>query len=155
MTEDALWRSSTATTRRTRPRTFLWCGTCEEHILRSNRHRHPHELQERRDITDEKPELTDDCNIATQTYEVEFVDEYREVVRVEACNSSEARTKAKHARTYDGEYIDTLHTDTRQRGEESIASLEYLEYHGLLPDDHSVTPDDLKQLAAQHTNDRE
>lgn len=148
---DNQWSAATSGKRRTRPQTLLWCETCEEYILRSNRVDHPHELRDERDITEEKPELSDDCNISTQTYDVEFVCEYREVVRVEASNSSEARTKAQHKRTYNGEYIDTIHTETRTIGDESIASLEYLEYHGLLPDDHTVTPDDLKQLAAQNT----
>ncbi len=155
MPEKTSWTPSDTVNRRTRPRTFLWCTACEEYILRSRRQEHPHELQDQRDITEEVPELTDDCNIATQTYEVEFVCEYREVVRVEASNSSEARTKAQHTRTYNGEYIDTLHTETRARGEESMASLKYLEFHGLLPDEHSVTPDDLEQLEAQSTNTRQ
>lgn len=131
------------------PSTMLWCPECEEHVLRSRRDDHPHDLEEERDITEQKEALSDDCNILTSTYEVEFTYEYREVVRVEASSKADAKAEAQHEQTYDGVYVDTLHSRTREIGDESIATFEYLENHGLLPDDHDVTPADLERLAAQ------
>lgn len=136
---------------RTRPQTMLWCPVTEEYVLRSRREEYPHELieQSERDVTEEVEGLSEDCNIETQTYRVEFVDECREVVHVEASNKSEAKWVAEEERTYDSEYIDNLHTRTEDWGEKSLASIEYLEVHGLLPDDHDVTPADLERLADQ------
>lgn len=135
---------------------MLWCGECMAWILRSDRYEHPHDLSERRDVTDEKEELTEDCNVRTQPYEVEFVYEYRETVRVEAAGKSEAKWKAQDAATLTGEYIDTLHTSTRTVGDKSVATIDYLETHGLLPEDHDVTPEDIERLAAkERENDGE
>lgn len=132
---------------RVRPRTLLWCPVCVEYILRRHQHEHPHDLDDERDVTDEKPALSDDCNISTQIYEVEFYYEYRETVRVEATSKSEAKWVAEEKATLQGEYTDTIHTSQRAVGDASIATVDYLETHGLLPEDHDVTPDDLARLA--------
>lgn len=92
--------------------------------------------------------LSEECQIDTQTYEVQFTYEVVETVRVEAANKHEAKELASHEQTHRGEYIDTLWTDTIEYGEPSQASVEYLEIFGLLPDDHDVTEDDLQELVA-------
>ena len=45
-----------------------------------------------------------------------------------------------------GEYVDTLHTRAESRGEPSAPTVEYLEAHGLLPDDHDVTQADIEAV---------
>lgn len=91
-------------------------------------------------------ELDDDCRMDTQTYEITFHDEYVETVRVEAANKGEAKEIAELERTHDGELIETIHTERRAVSEKSQASIEYLEDIGLLPEDHDVTPSDIKEL---------
>lgn len=79
--------------------------------------------------------LPQDAQIATQQYEVTFHDEYVERVVVEAATKHEAKELAQETRTYDGELIQTLHTDRRELSEPSQASKEYLELFNLLPED--------------------
>ena len=86
------------------------------------------------------------ARVTTNTYRVEFTYEYKEVVTVEAEHESEARTIAEEKRNLRGEYMDTLHTRATAWGEESVATMEYLETRGLLPDDHDVTQADIEAV---------
>ena len=133
------------------PATMLECPECGEGVLRSRRDDHPHDLIDADDVRtaeqnrlDEK--VPDEARTETQTYRVEFTYEYREVVTVEAAHESEAKWVAEEKQTHRGEYIDTLHTRTEAWGEASAPTLEYLETHGLLPDDHDVTQADIEAV---------
>ena len=85
---------------------------------------------------DDEDGLPEDCQIETQTYTVERTYEVVEHVTVEAASKAEAKQLAKEKATYDGEYVDTLWSDTRTHGEPSQASTDYLELFGLLPEDY-------------------
>ena len=131
------------------PKTLLECPTCGESVLRSRRQSHNHDLTDADPVEDAvEKRLLDtvpsEARVKTKTYRVEFVYECREVVRVEAEHESEAKWKAEEERSYDYELVDTLHTDTSAWGEASAATLEYLETHRLLPDDHDVTQADIE-----------
>lgn len=138
------------------PETLMWCPECENNVLRSNRDTHPHELQEDKPLPqdDDEKDFGDDCLIDTQTWEVTFYTEHRETVYVEASHKSEAETKAKHERTYNGEFTHDLHTERRAVSDASQATIEYLEFHGLLPDDHNVTEDDIAEINRRYDDDQ-
>lgn len=137
---------------RKRPSTLLWCEECEDAVLRSERWDHPHDLgEEMKAYEKAQAEKLDDkvpdhALVDTQTWEVTFHYTCVETVRVEADNKHNAKERAELERTYDGEIMETVHTDRRALGEKSQASIEWLEYHSLLPDDHDVAPEDLEQL---------
>lgn len=136
---------------RTRPETMCYCGDCDDWILRSERHDHPHDVVgtetviEQQRIEDSKEKVPDHANLSTATYRVEYTYEVVEVICVEACGPGDARDQASHKQTYEGEFMDTLHTRTEQAGEESLVSLEYLELNGLLPENHDVTEADIRR----------
>ena len=133
------------------PSTMLRCPECGESVLRSRRDNHEHDLMGADDVrTAEQKRLEDkvpeEARTETQTYRVEFTYEYREIVTVEAAHESEAKWKAEEEQTHRGEYIDTLHTRTESWGDPSAPTVEYLETHGLLPDDHDVTQADIEAV---------
>lgn len=121
---------------RTRPTTMLYCTECDDYVLRSNRFDHPdtHALTEP-DESDTNG-LPDDCRVNTKTFTVEYTYTCVEHVQVEASDKREARTLADEQRTYDGEYLDTMHTEVEGWGSDwSQATIDYLERVGLLPTD--------------------
>ena len=133
------------------PSTMLRCPECGESVLRSRRHDHGHDLSdadgvERAEKKELESKVPESARVETSTYRVEFTYECREVVTVEAEHKSEAKWKAKEERSYDYELVDTLHTRTNAWGEASAPTLEYLETHGLLPDDHDVTQADIEAV---------
>jgi len=133
------------------PKTLLECPTCGDRILRSRRNEHPHDLLNADDVrTAEQKRLDDkvpdEARTETQTYRVEFTYEYREIVTVEAAHQSEARQRAEERQTLQGEYVDTLHTRAVSWSEPSAPTINYLETHGLLPDDHDVTQADIEAV---------
>lgn len=79
--------------------------------------------------------LPDEAQMDTQQFEVTFHDEHVERVVVEAATKGEAQELAEHKRTYNGEFMETIHTDRRELSEPSQASKEYLETYNLLPED--------------------
>lgn len=136
---------------RPRPATFVQCPECEEWVLLSQRFDHPHDLEGGDTPTEAQTKLLEekvpeDALLNTQTYQVTYHYEMVETVRVEAASKPEAKRFAEERRTFDGEITHTLHTEKHAYGNESQASLEYLEQLGLLPDDHDVTEEDIKRL---------
>lgn len=99
-----------------------------------------------KNVGPEHEDLDEDCKIETQQYEITFHDEHVERVFVEAANEHEAKEAAELERTYNGEFIETIHTERREVGDPSQASVDYLERMGMLPDDHDVTPSDLERM---------
>lgn len=83
----------------------------------------------------EKKDLSEDCEIDTQMFTVTFYDEYRETVIVEARNESEAEDIASDIRPHNGEWTQTLHTESEAETDPSQAGEDYLKRIGLLPDD--------------------
>jgi hypothetical protein len=137
---------------RVRPETLLYCEECGEAVLRSRRFDHEHELDTdkpayEKALEDELQEkIPDHANIETQSWVVEFHDTHIERVTVEASHKAEAKNVAEEVRTYDGELMETgIHVDRRPIGEASMASIEYLEDRGLLPEDHDITQTDLQR----------
>jgi len=136
---------------RERPETILQCPECDALVLRSRRHDHPHDLTDADSETDAQrkqleEKIPDAAKTETQTFEVTFHYECVETVHVEAASKAEAREAAEQERTFDGEFVDTIHTERRALGDTSVASIEYLEAYGILPEDHDVTPADLERL---------
>lgn len=136
------------------PDTFLYCEECDQAILRSERARHEHRINTDdsgmtpriKESVEKVPEL---AVRETQNYVVTFHDEYIEEVRVEAESKLEAKEIAdekRSNRTYDGEFIDTMHTEYREIGEPGQATIDYLEMFGLLPEDHDVTAADIQRV---------
>jgi len=132
------------------PKTMLVCPVCGDAVLRSRRDDHPHDLldadavRERSSSSDDK--VPEEARTETQNYRVEFTYEYREIVWVEAAHKSEAKWVAEEQQTHSGEYVDTLHTRVESWSEPSAPTLEYLETHGLLPEDHDVTLADIEAV---------
>lgn len=136
---------------RDRPETLLRCPECEEVVLRSRRHDHPHDLDYAESVTDAQREqleekIPDEAKTETQTFEVTFHYECVETVHVEATSKAEAREAAEREQTFDGEILDTIHTERRALGDTSVASIDYLEEYGILEEDHDVTREDLLRL---------
>lgn len=93
-------------------------------------------------------ELNEEHKFDTQYYRVEFRDEYKQEVVVEAHNESKAEEIADLERDpMHAEPVQTLHTESRAVGEASQASIDYLEKIGLLPADHDVSEEDIQELA--------
>ncbi|WP_435125445.1 hypothetical protein [Halobaculum sp. D14] len=137
---------------RERPDTLLWCEDCEDVVLRSRRYEHRHDLSDSSAVTEAQlnklqEKVPDHAVVDTQTYQVEFHYEYVEQVTVEAPCKSDAREIAREKQSLRGEYVDTIHTDSWELDEPSQASIEYLEAFNLLPDDHDVTREDIKEVA--------
>ena len=137
--------------RRERPETLLQCPECERLILRSRRHEHPHNLDDADSVTEAQrkqleEKIPDEAKTETQTFEVTFHYELVERVTVEAATKSEAKRAAERRQTFDGEILDTIHTERRALGDKSVPSIDYLEEYGILPEDHDVTRDDLLRL---------
>ncbi|MFB6202100.1 MAG: hypothetical protein ABEI98_08830 [Halorhabdus sp.] len=133
------------------PDTFIYCEKCDEAILRSNRFDHEHDLSEENSGIDPKThhsleKVPEDAILDTQTYEVTFHYEVVETVVVESTSKGEAKYEAEQVQTFRGEYMDTIHTEYREIGEEGQATVEYLEDHGLLPDDHNITAADIERV---------
>jgi len=133
------------------PETMLECPECGDAVLRSRRDDHPHDLMAADDVrTAERQRLDDkvpdEARTETQNYRVEFTYEYREIVWVEAAHKSEAKWVAEEQQTHSGEYVDTLHTRVESWSEPTTPTLDYLETHGLLPDDHDVTQADIEAV---------
>lgn len=138
------------------PETIIWCDECKTSLLRSERHDHPCDLstadsyetvvvrKEREALEDKIP--GDATDLETQKWTIEFHDRVVEAVTVEATSRMEARRIAQEERTYDGEYMETVHTDYTSHGELSTPTIEYLEKCGLLSDDHDVTQEDIERL---------
>lgn len=136
---------------RKRPSTMIWCDECDAPILRSKRYDHEHDLDgamayEKAKVKKLDDKIPDHAHLDTKTYEVTFHYEVVETIRVEASHKAEAKREAEQVQTFDGEYMETLHTEKRPIGDASPASIEYLEDHALLPDDHDVTQEDLNRL---------
>ena len=137
---------------RIRPSTMLWCDECGEALLRSERFDHEHDLgdevmaYEKAQVQKLEEKVPEHAIRETQTWIVDFHYTCVERVKVEADSKHDAKEAAERARTYDGEYMETVHTDRRTVGEPSPASIEWLEDRGLLPDDHDVTQEDIDQL---------
>lgn len=124
----------TVSTPYTRPSTLLLCGTCGETVLVSQADSHPHPVTE--PSVEQETGLPEDCLLDTQGYVVQYHMEVVEVVRVpEATDKWDAKEIAGHMRDFRGEYMDDIHTTTREVGEPSQASEDYLKMVGLLPDD--------------------
>jgi hypothetical protein len=115
---------------------MVLCGTCEERVLRSQINDHPHPVTE--PTVEQETGMPEDCQFDTQTFRVEFITEHVEVVTVEATDKWDAKDLAEHERTYNGEFMDTLHTTMEAFGEPSQASDEYLRTCGLLPDEEET-----------------
>jgi len=135
---------------RDRPATLLYCETCGDTVLRSERFSHEHDLGdadavERHRTKESVAKVPDHALVETQTFVVTYHYEMVEQVRVEASDKHDAREIASHKQTYSGELMETLHTETRSHGDPSTATIEYLESRNLLPDDHDVTPTDLQR----------
>lgn len=133
------------------PGTMLHCDECGEHVLRSRKWDHEHDLTNADTPTEAQAKLLEDkipehALFDTKTYRVEFKMEYVEVVTVEAPSKADAKREAEEVRTYDGEYMMDLHTEKRAVSGASQASIDYLETHNLLPDDHDVTQQDIEDL---------
>lgn len=133
----------------TKPKTLLWCETCEKILLRSGRWDHEHddlaEFEEfrKKELKEKVPE---EARVETQTWEVTFYYEMRETVRVEADSKHDAKEAAEREQTYRGEVTQTLHTEETTWGEQSAATIEWLENRSLLPEDHGVTREDIAQV---------
>lgn len=141
----------TVEARRERPETLLLCPECDRPVFRSRRRDHPHDLGGADSVAEAQrkqleAKIPDAAKTETQTFEVTFHYKCIETVRVEAASKAEARDVAERKRTYDGEFVDTIHTERRALGDKSVASIEYLEACGILPEDHDVTPADLERL---------
>jgi hypothetical protein len=91
-------------------------------------------------------QIPDHAKVETQQWIVEFHYTCVERVRVEASDKWDAKREAEEIRTYDGEIMDTVHTDKRAVGESGPATIKYLERQNLLPDDHDITQEDLAKL---------
>lgn len=133
------------------PETMIHCEECDELVLRSRRQNHEHDLSNSEPGISPKTaesveKVPEDAILDTQTYEVTFHYEVVETIRVEAGGKGEAKEAASHEQTYRGEYMDTLHTEKRPVTDPGQASIDYLELHGLLPDDHDVTPADIQRV---------
>lgn len=133
MTDQRTLSGAIADGGRKRPETMLWCARCCEWVLRSKRHSHPHDLEDKQPTEDDE-RLPEYCQFDTQTFKVSYHMEVIEVVEVEARSKADAKEQASHIRTYDGEYMDTMHTEKRPLGDLSSVSWEYLENNNLLPD---------------------
>lgn len=145
---------------RKRPETMKWCQECTEFVLRSEwldheehhreatgagRYGAPSEpyggkVEDGEKTETDEDDLPEECKIETQTHEVEFTYEVVEKVRVEAASKSEAKERAEEIRTYDGEVMMTLHTDSWSVSDGSQASEEYLNDYNLLPSNWSESP---------------
>jgi hypothetical protein len=135
---------------RRKPETLLYCTDCEDTVLRSERFSHEHDLTDANSVEQQRDEeakeaVKEEARVETQRWQITFHDEHVERVFVEAATKHEAKEIAKEERTYTGEFIQTIHTETDAHGEPSAASIEYLEKFGLLPDDHDVTVEDLER----------
>ena len=133
------------------PETMICCEECDDLVLRSRRHEHEHDLSDGESGISPKTarsveKVPKDAILNTKTYEVTFHYEVVETIRVEAGSKGEAKEAASHKQTYRGEYIDTIHTEKRPVTDAGQASIDYLELHGLLPDDHDVTPTDIQRV---------
>lgn len=136
---------------RTLPDTLLKCEECGQRVLRSRKWDHEHDLTNANTVTDAQAELLEEkipehALFDTKTFRVEFKMEYVEVVTVEAPSKADAKREAEEVRTYNGEYMMDLHTEKRAVSDASQASIDYLETHNLLPDDHDVTEEDIQRL---------
>jgi hypothetical protein len=143
---------------RRRPNTLLYCEECESAVLRSRRREHEHDLSNapsaeeavREDILDDLDAHEDELQ-ETKMFEVTFRYEYRERVVVEASHKSEAKSRAEHEQQYarGGELVQTLHTEKRELTDASAPTLDYLEEHGFLPEDHDITQSDIERVMAE------
>lgn len=145
-----------AETDRKPPGTMLLCEECGEHVLRSRKWDHEHDLTGADTPTEAQAKrledkIPDHALFDTKTYRVEYRMEFVEVVTVEARSKSDAEREAEHHRTYKGDYKMDVHTEKRAVGDASQASIEYLENNGLLPDDHDVTAEDIDRLLEVRT----
>jgi len=136
---------------RVRPETMLWCDECDEPVLRSRRFDHEHDFTElmayeKAQLQQLDEKIPDHAKVETQQYIVDFHYTCVERVKVEASHKAEAKRIGEEIRTYDGEVLDTVHTEKRTVGDPGPPTIEYLESHNLLPEDHDVTQDDLDQL---------
>lgn len=133
------------------PSTMLLCEQCDQRVLRSRRDEHPHDLSKADDVPSAQmkqleEKVPDHALVDTQTWKVTFHYEMVETVTVEAANKFEAKQEAEELQTYNGEIMETLHTEKRAWGEKSQASMDYLERYNLLPDDHDVTEEDIQKV---------
>jgi hypothetical protein len=137
---------------RKRPSTLLWCDECEDVVLRSDRWDHDHDLGEEMQAyekakaakLDEK--IPDEAVTETQTWEISFHYTCVETVRVEAEHKHEAKEAAELERNYDGKYMETVHTERRTVSDPSAPSMEWLELHELLPEDHDIGRENIERL---------
>jgi hypothetical protein len=139
---------------RVRPGTLLWCDKCEDTILRSEKVAHEHDMEdlmayEKAELQNLDEKIPDHAKVETQQWMVEFHYTAVERVKVEASDKHDAKEAAELQRDYDGEIMETLHTDKRALGGPSPASLEWLEYHQLLPEDHDVSQEEIDKLVEQ------
>jgi hypothetical protein len=137
------------------PDTLLWCSECENNVLRANKDTHPHETQSERPLPheDDDNELSEDCLISTRTWEVTFYYETRETVRVEAAHNTEAKRLAREKRELRGGFVQETHDESRELSDGSQATIDYLEQHGLLPQDHDVTQEDIERINVRYDDD--
>lgn len=136
---------------RKRPATWLKCEECGEALLRSSRFDHEHDLgglmaYEKAMVQELDEKIPDHAKRETQQWEVTFHYTCIEQVVVEASDKHDAKRAAELHRDYDGEVQETVHTERRALGDPSPASIEWLEYHNLLPEDHGVTGEDLTRV---------
>ncbi|MGB9966142.1 hypothetical protein [Halobacterium hubeiense] len=143
---------------RRRPSTLLYCEVCESAVLRSRRSEHEHNLSDapkaeeavREEILDDLDAHEDELQ-ETQMFEVTFRYEYRERVVVEASHKSEAKERAAHEQQFarGGELVQTTHTEKRELTDASAPTLDYLEDHSFLPEDHDITQSDIERVMAE------
>lgn len=153
MSKQQTLTGDTADNARSIPDTFLYCDECDQAVLRSERARHEHSLDAddsgmTRQTKESIEKVPEHAIMDTQTYKVTFHDEYVEQVTVEAANVGEAKELAEEKRSFDGELVDTIHTEKRKIGEPGQATIDYLESFNLLPEDHDVTAADIQRVIA-------
>lgn len=135
---------------RERPKTMLYCGECDAHILRSHRHDHAHDLYESRSDyesagrsdsssvldDDDEGDIGDEDEVVGEVYDVDIRMEAKVTARVVAPCESDAKEKAEELRLGDREDVTgnvpearltmTLHKDASSvqevtRGDEELA----------------------------------
>lgn len=153
-THKTLSGETTTIDHRERPATLRHCAACDEYVLRSEWDDHeahhrdalglgryrtiPGEDEDEDDATDTSG-LPEDCVFDTQTYTVEYHYAVVETITVEAQSKADAKEQASHHQDYNGEYVETLHTDVfNYNSEPSQASIDYLKAVGLLPQDYDA-----------------
>ena len=102
----------------------------------------------------EDPRLPDEvADVETKIFTVEFHDTMIEKVQVEASNKHEAKDIAELERTFNGELVETVHTDCYSyQDDATLASEEYLKKVGLLDEDWEGILDKFEVTEPEYMN---